>query len=155
MSAPPSWQELHFTATKEQVAALESWLFERGALSVTLEDDADQPLLEPGAGETPLWEAVSVTALFDGDLFPSFPYRMPCRAISLLPAKRRPIPVADREWTRVWEAQFHPMQMGERLWVCPSWTAPARLCRGEYFVRPRSCIWHGHAPNDSHVPASD
>ena len=67
MSAAPSWQELHFTAKKEQVAALESWLFECGALSVTLEDDADQPLLEPGPGETPLWEAVSVTALFEGD----------------------------------------------------------------------------------------
>jgi ribosomal protein L11 methyltransferase len=39
-------------------------------------------------------------------------------------SEAQPIPVADREWTRVWEEQFHPMQMGERLWVCPSWTAP-------------------------------
>ena len=34
------------------------------------------------------------------------------------------MPVADREWTRVWEEQFHPLQMGERLWICPSWTPP-------------------------------
>ena len=123
MSAPPSWQELHFTAKKEQVAALESWLFECGALAVTLEDDADQPLLEPGPGETPLWEAVSVTALFDGDrslqsLIDAVPSHL------VVTSDVQPIPVADREWTRVWEDQFHPMQMGQRLWVCPSWTAP-------------------------------
>ena len=34
------------------------------------------------------------------------------------------VPVADREWTRVWEDQFQPMQMGRRLWICPSWTPP-------------------------------
>ena len=123
MSAPPSWQELHFTAKKEQVAALESWLFECGALAVTLEDDADQPLLEPGPGETPLWEAVSVTALFDGDCsLHSLIEAVPSHLV--VTSEAQPIPVADREWTRVWEDQFHPMQMGQRLWVCPSWTAP-------------------------------
>ncbi|MDA7595394.1 50S ribosomal protein L11 methyltransferase [Luminiphilus sp.] len=123
MSAPPSWQELHFTAKKEQVAALEAWLFECGALSVTLEDDADQPLLEPGPGETPLWEAVSVTALFDGDralhsVIDAVPRHL------VVTSDAQPVPVADREWIRVWEDQFHPMQLGQRLWVCPSWTAP-------------------------------
>ena len=41
-------------------------MFKEGALSVTLEDAANQPLLEPGLGETPLWAVVTVTALFDG-----------------------------------------------------------------------------------------
>ena len=67
MSSDAGWQELHFTARKDQVEALEDWLFAHGALSVTLEDEADQPLLEPGPGETPLWDAVSVAALFPGD----------------------------------------------------------------------------------------
>ncbi|GIS02630.1 MAG: hypothetical protein CM15mP103_11810 [Gammaproteobacteria bacterium] len=72
MSAAAEWQELYFTARKDQVEPLEDWLFARGALSVTLEDEADQPLLEPGPGETPLWDAVRLTALFAGseDLSP-------------------------------------------------------------------------------------
>ena len=123
MSSNADWQELHFTAHKDQVEALEDWLFAHGALSVTLEDEADQPLLEPGPGETPLWDAVNVTALFAGDhnaapLLQSVPPEL---------VKERgeaPVPVADREWTRVWEDQFHPLQMGERLWICPSWTPP-------------------------------
>lgn len=123
MSADAAWQELHFTARKDQVQALEEWLFERGALSVTLEDDADQPLLEPGPGETPLWDVVRVTALYvgDQDITPILGEIPPNLITS---ASRAPVPVADREWARVWENEFHPLQMGERLWICPSWTPP-------------------------------
>ena len=123
MSAAAEWQELHFTARKDQVEPLEDWLFARGALSVTLEDEADQPLLEPGPGETPLWEAVHLTALFAGaeDLTPLLG-EIPSELCTQAPTVA--VPVADREWTRVWEDQFHPLQMGERLWICPSWTSP-------------------------------
>ena len=123
MSAAAEWQELYFTARKDQVEPLEDWLFARGALSVTLEDEADQPLFEPGPGETPLWDAVRLTALFAGSenlspLLDEIPPELCTQAPTVV------VPVADREWTRVWEDQFHPLQVGERLWICPSWTPP-------------------------------
>jgi ribosomal protein L11 methyltransferase len=123
LSAAAEWQELHFTARKDQVEPLEDWLFARGALSVTLEDEADQPLLEPGPGETPLWDAVSLTALFSGheDLTPLLG-EVPPELCTQAPSVA--VPVADREWTRVWEDQFYPLQIGERMWICPSWTPP-------------------------------
>ena len=123
MSAAAEWQELYFTARKDQVEPLEDWLFARGALSVTLEDEADQPLLEPGPGDTPLWDAVRLTALFAGskDLSPLLD-EIPLELCTQAPTVA--VPVADREWTRVWEDQFHPLQVGERLWICPSWTPP-------------------------------
>ena len=123
MSAAADWQELHFTARKDQVEPLEDWLFARGALSVTLEDEADQLLLEPRPGETPLWDAVRLTALFAGaeDLTPLLG-EIPSELCTQAPTVA--VPLADREWTRVWEDQFHPMQMGGRLWICPSWTHP-------------------------------
>ena len=123
MSEAADWQELHFKARKPDVEPLEDWLFEQGACSVTLEDDANQPLLEPGPGETPLWDRVRVTALFEGarDLA-SVLAAVPKEWI--LDAPAAPVPVADKVWAREWEAQFHPMQMGERLWICPSWTPP-------------------------------
>ena len=93
MSATSAWQELCYTANKDQVDALEDWLFAAGAVSVTLEDDADQPLLEPGPRP-------------------------------VLETPREPIMLMDQEWARVWEQQFHPMKMGTRLWICPSWTPP-------------------------------
>ena len=123
MSAAAEWQELHFTARKDQVEPLEDWLFARGALSVTLEDEADQPLLEPDPGETPLWDRVRLTALFAGaeDLTPLLG-EIPSELCTQAPTVA--VPVADREWTRVWEEQFHPLQMGKRLWICPSWAPP-------------------------------
>ena len=123
MSARPDWQELHFGAVKAQVDALEDWLFAAGALSVTLTDQADQPLLEPGPGETPLWDRVQVVALFSGDtdlapVLAAFPRELATEI------PEHPIGLVDREWSRVWEDQFHPLKMGERLWICPSWTPP-------------------------------
>ena len=123
MSSNADWQELHCTARKDQIDALEEWFFAAGALSVTLEDKADQPLLEPGPGETPLWDAVQVTALFAGD-HDLQPVLAGCPEGLVTEAPEEIVPVADREWTRVWEDLFQPMRMGRRLWVCPSWKPP-------------------------------
>jgi ribosomal protein L11 methyltransferase len=30
----------------------------------------------------------------------------------------------DRAWERVWMDDFSPIQMGPRLWICPSWSEP-------------------------------
>ena len=117
-----AWQEWSLNTAASLVESLEDWLFEQGALAVTLEDDADQPLLEPGPGETPIWDAVKVTALFaaDVDLAPivaSVP-----REVLTQDATDEIKGLADKEWERVWMDDFRPMQLGERLWICPSWT---------------------------------
>ena len=45
----------------------EDALFELGALSVTLLDAADDPVLEPAPGATPLWPTIVVRAVFAAD----------------------------------------------------------------------------------------
>lgn len=117
------WQELRFATTPELVEALESWLFEHGALAVTLEDAADEPLLEPGPGETPLWQAIELVALFEQalDLEPLIALLPPHLSGPAIP---KPEAVPDRDWERVWMDEFKPMKLGERLWVCPSWCEP-------------------------------
>jgi len=117
------WQELKAETTKAHVEALEDWFFEQGAVAVTLEDNADEPLLEPGPGETPLWQQVKVVALFSEgvDLQP---------VIDAIPADKvtacadAPLHVPDQDWERAWMDNFHAMRMGERLWICPSWITP-------------------------------
>ena len=59
-----SWLQLHFHTQADSAEHLENLLLNQGALSVTLQDNADQPLLEPGVGETPLWDATKLSALF-------------------------------------------------------------------------------------------
>lgn len=117
------WQELKVETTKAHVELLEDWFFEQGAVAVTLEDNADEPLLEPGVGETPLWEQVRLVALFtEGvDLQPVID-ALPADKITAQPSA--PAHVPDQDWERAWMDNFHPMRMGERLWVCPSWIDP-------------------------------
>lgn len=118
-----AWLQLIFASNREQASALEDALLELGAVSVTLQDNADEPVFEPGVGETPLWRATKVLALFDenaeiemviaalGDCFPALPNWSVER-------------IEDQAWERAWMADFQPMRFGRRLWVCPSWSEP-------------------------------
>ena len=118
------WQEWVVETCSYLVEPLEEWLFEQGALAVTLEDNADEPLLEPGPGETPLWQNVTVTALFTGSKNLS-PIKQALPSSLLAGNSRNDIStLEDRDWQRVWMEDFTAIQMGPRLWICPSWTPP-------------------------------
>lgn len=115
-----AWLQLRLDCAQADATALEDALLQAGALAVTLEDRADEPLLEPGVGETPLWQAVRVTGLFpaDADMAP---------VLAALPGQAKDARVElleDRDWVREWMQHYQPMRFGERLWICPSWTPP-------------------------------
>jgi ribosomal protein L11 methyltransferase len=92
-----------------------------GACSVTLSDAGDDPVLEPGPGETPLWSSTRITALFTGDTDPDIVHAALQNELGVeeLPAHRVET-LEDRAWEREWLRDFGPMQFGQRLWVCPS-----------------------------------
>jgi ribosomal protein L11 methyltransferase len=97
---------------------IEDALFDLGALSVTLEDAADDPVLEPAPGETPLWPTIRVKALFPSEadrrwIAASLAERLPGAREGLFES------VIDRAWEREWLKDFRPMRFGRRLWVCP------------------------------------
>ena len=118
------WQEWVLETHSDRVELLEDWFFSQGALAVSLEDNADEPLLEPGPGETPVWQNVKVTALFAGDVDLE-PIRAALPTELLAENSRSDITaLPDRAWERVWMDEFSPIQMGPRLWICPSWTEP-------------------------------
>jgi ribosomal protein L11 methyltransferase len=99
-------------------APWEDALFELGAVSVTLEDAADDPVLEPAPGATPLWPTVVVKALFDAGADATAIADALARRLPGGPAPRYET-VADQAWERVWLEDFRPMRFGRRLWVCP------------------------------------
>jgi ribosomal protein L11 methyltransferase len=112
------WLELRINSTREAAPALENALLAAGALSVTLQDNADQPIFEPALGETPLWQDTRVTGLFDADV----DTRRVERRLKLTQAHWHV--VEDKDWEREWMQHYHPIQCGERLWICPSWLTP-------------------------------
>jgi ribosomal protein L11 methyltransferase len=99
-------------------APFEDTLFDLGALSVTLEDAADDPVLEPSPGETPLWPTRVVKALLDASASRDDLVRSLAHALPDTPTPRFE-PIADKAWEREWLKDFKPMRFGRRLWVCP------------------------------------
>ena len=99
-------------------APFEDALFDLGATAVTLEDAADDPVLEPAPGATPLWPTVRVKALFDAALDPGTLGRQVTERCG--DAARPAVElIGDRSWEREWLRDFRPMRFGRRLWVCP------------------------------------
>lgn len=118
-----TWLQLRLDTHRSNISTLEALLLESGAVAVTLEDNADQPLLEPGVGETPLWNQTRLTGLYPADA----DMAAVLRAIGdqlLLQAHARVEILEDKAWEREWMQHYRPMQFGRRLWVCPSWLEP-------------------------------
>lgn len=117
--------ELSLRCSEIEQPRYENALEDVGALAVTLLDaDADtsneHAILEPGVGETPLWHALVLTALFPADT----------NALALLAALESFDPgldwstasfraVDDQDWERAWLDQFHAMQFGQRTFIVP------------------------------------
>ena len=118
-----TWLQLRLDTQPAQVEALESLMLATGAVAVTMEDNADQPVLEPGVGETPLWWQTRLTGLYPADtamagVLAAFPAEL------LQQANQRVEILEDKDWEREWMQHYRPMAFGRRLWVCPSWLEP-------------------------------
>lgn len=119
------WLQIHLVTTKDMAPLVELLYTELGALSVTMEDAADEPMLEPAPGETPIWSRTRVTGLFPQGSDPEalchqIRQGLTATSISALEAGY----LAEQVWERAWLDDFHPMQFGQRLWIAPDGQVP-------------------------------
>lgn len=114
------WQQFVMNLDTLNPAAVEEIFNRHGAHSVTLSDAGDNPVLEPGAGETPLWVDTRITGLFstDADLKKLKDELLVELELATLPAHWIES-LTDRVWEREWLNDFGPMRFGERLWIRP------------------------------------
>jgi ribosomal protein L11 methyltransferase len=119
------WLAVELTVERDHFAVVEAALEALGALSITLMDSADVPILEPGVGETPLWPMISFEALFDAEIEQA--ELIDALGDSLGSLKPQQIQfrwVDDQDWERVWLDRFKPMPFGNKLWIVPTGYAP-------------------------------
>ncbi|WP_295542602.1 50S ribosomal protein L11 methyltransferase [uncultured Thiohalocapsa sp.] len=141
-----SWLQLTIIIARDHAEQTESTLEEAGALSVTLDDAADEPddrraepiaggIWEPAPATQPLWRRLRITALFADD--DAGAAAAEAAAATLAEVALSPPTVAnleDRPWERVWMDTFAPTRFGQRLWVCP---------RGERPPQAQGADWQG------------
>ena len=117
------WLQIRVQSTPEQVPELEDLLLGCGAMVVTFEDVNDDPVYEPELNTTPLWNHTRVTGLFEADAdIEQIRPLIDEKATELKTDLATKIEILeDKDWEREWMDSYHPIQFGERLWVCPSW----------------------------------
>ncbi len=120
------WLQIKLEINPDSAERYEDILLEAGCAAVTYQDSEDQPIFEPDLGTTPLWQRTTISGLFDTD------YDMAATEAFIREAhstifKNSDFPtfsadiLEDKDWEREWMKNYHPMQFGQRLWICPSW----------------------------------
>lgn len=123
-------RELVLNCPEAAAEALSDALLEAGVLSVSVEDadrdtEAEQPLFgEPGTEpEVQAWQHNRVVALLPDGVDPEHileAVRVNADlGLDLSHWETREVPDAD--WVRVTQSQFGPIQVGEKVWIIPSW----------------------------------
>lgn len=123
-TAPPPWLQLEVRVARAQATAVEAALLAAGAVSVSLQDPGDDPVLEPGVGETPLWTHIRATGLFNPGTDTAAVMRQLAAGKVGEFANGCWQELPDQDWERSWMADWLPIRCGERLWICPSWCTP-------------------------------
>lgn len=113
------WLQISVHTSQHDAGQVEDALLQNGACSVTLKDAADNPILEPAPGETPVWQDIIATGLFEqtenqAQLITNIKTALQNQQCSVSSEI-----LEDQNWTRSWMDHYQPMQFGERLWVCP------------------------------------
>ncbi|MBN3237890.1 50S ribosomal protein L11 methyltransferase [Pectobacterium versatile] len=116
------WIQLKINTSGKVAEQLGDVMMESGAVSVTFQDTHDTPVFEPLPGETRLWGDTDAIALYDAETDMNAVIAM-LEQEPLLGAgfKHKIEQLEDKDWEREWMDNFHPMQFGKRLWICPSW----------------------------------
>ena len=119
------WLQISFQIEKSQADLISEVLTGLGSLSITYSDTLDDAIYEPPVGQTPLWDNVTVNALFSTDVNQE-DIKASIFEICNVNALTSFI-LKDRVWEDECKKDFHSMKFGENLWVCPSWESQAEL----------------------------
>jgi len=115
------WLSVRLTMPAARIDALSDAMIDAGAVSITLRDAADVPVLEPAPGETPLWPNAELDALFPLDVDLS---GVRARLMLELGAAFGSTPldvrfIEESDWSQTWRNHAVDYCFGGRLWVLP------------------------------------
>jgi ribosomal protein L11 methyltransferase len=123
-----AFRELVFTVSEDLAEDLGDALMELGALSISVSDaaadtDSEKPLYgEPGlTPDRQAWEQSQVIALFDEQGLSATEISLTLTEAGFQVSAPLERSVEEQDWVRLTQSQFEPIQVGQRLWVVPSW----------------------------------
>ena len=126
------WQQISFEVQKSEVDLISEVLMGLGSLSITFTDAQGNDIYEPPVGTTPLWEKVTVTALFSSEMSKDYVEKTILEICNINISDASSL--KDKVWEKECQKDFPAMQFGKKLWVCPSWDIKPELSTGAIVI---------------------
>ena len=114
------WWRISVTVALDAADRVEETLDVLGALAITRMDAGDSPQFDAALPDKPRWPLQSVSGLFAPDTEMAS-IEEPLMAVAGSDAALGIDAVADQDWELSGRTSFAPVQISNRLWICPPW----------------------------------
>ena len=118
------WLRVTLNISRDKIENCENLLLEQGAISVSLENNDSEAVLEPELGKTPFWKSVKLTALFEGSLNRS---NLKIMLNNCFYSNRFNLElIDDKNWLDEHKKNSQAITFNNRLCISPSWITPPK-----------------------------
>ena len=119
-----SWLRVTLNISGDEIENCENLLLEQGAISVSLENNDSEAVLEPELGKTPFWKSVKLTALFEGSLNRS---NLKIMLNDSVYSNTFNFELIDnKNWLDEHKKNSQAITFNNRLCISPSWITPPK-----------------------------
>lgn len=114
------WQKLVIETNRDQAILISDLMTTFGAQSVSLQDQQDEPVFDLLDGEQPLWSQTTVSGLWPENAKLKSVVEQLASAMAPQPLPDwRVETLVDQQWERVWLDRYQPININNKLWICP------------------------------------
>lgn len=112
------WYKVELACSRANANTLEQILVAIGAISISMTNKSKKDIYEPGVGETPLWDLINISALFEQKILE----KDITSALNLIEYSDLSISeLEETNWIESYQKNFQPIKFGKNLCVVPSW----------------------------------
>ena len=114
-----AWCKVNLSCDRNDVSIIEEILVANDAISISMCDEiGNNPIYEPKVGETPLWNVIELSALFEETISREV-IDLLLEGISYSNLIIRKL--ENQNWIEKYQEDFKPIKFGKNIWVVPSW----------------------------------
>jgi len=120
-----AWCKVNLSCDRNDVSIIEEILVANDAISISMCDETgNNPIYEAKVGETPLWNVIELSALFEETISREV-IDLLLEGISYSNLIIRKL--ENQNWIEKYQENFKPIKFGQKIWVVPSWSEDLRI----------------------------
>ena len=120
-----SWCKVNLICNRNDASIIEEILVANDAISISMVDEiGNNSIYEPKVGETPLWDVIGLSALFEETIFREVIDSL-LEGISYSSLIIRKL--ENQNWIEKYQENFNPIKFGKKIWVVPSWSGDLKI----------------------------